>query len=234
MSKEFKNIPSHIAFIMDGNGRWATKRGLPRNLGHKAGVDAIEKTLIACNKYGINYVTFFAFSTENWKREKSEIDGIFALLRDYLKKHDNIFIRNKIKLTYIGVLNPFPQDLKEALLDTVNKTKEYGNNMTACFALNYGGRDEIVRAVNKVIESGEKKVDEKTFASFLDTKSMPDPDIIVRTSGEIRLSNFMLYQMSYSELYFPKVYWPDFGEKQLRKTLKVYEKRERKYGGVKK
>ena len=232
MFYKFKKLPEHIAFIMDGNGRWATKRGLIRNLGHKAGIEAVERTLLACNKYNIKYVTIYAFSTENWKRDKAEVDGIFALLREYLNKKENVFLTNKIKFSTLGVMTPFPDDLKDAIKDLKNKTKDFGDNMTVNFALNYGGRDEIVRAVNKIIKDKKEKIDEKEFAQYLDTKTIPDPDLIVRTSGEVRLSNFLLYQLAYSELYFPKIYWPDFGEKALIKALKVYQKRERKYGGI--
>lgn len=231
MSKLINKLPNHIAFIMDGNGRWATKRGLPRNLGHKEGVNAIERTILACLKYNIKYVTFYAFSTENWKRDKQEIDGIFQLLREYLDKSDNIFIENKIKLSYIGVLKPFPDDLKRVLLDTVEKTKNY-NNLIVTFALNYGGRDEIVRAVNSLIKDGYRDVNEEDIRGYLDTKDMPDPDFIIRTSGEKRISNFLLFQMAYSEFFFPNILWPDFNERTLLKSLKEFEKRDRRYGGV--
>ena len=231
MSNKINNIPTHIAFIMDGNGRWATRRGLPRNFGHREGVQAIERTILACLKYNIKYCTFFAFSTENWKRSKEEIDGIFSLLREYIKKNDNIFIKNKIKLSYIGVLEPFPEDLKEALLDLVDKTKDF-SSLEVTFALNYGGRDDLVRAFNSLIKKGYKTVNEKDILNELDTKNIPEPDFVLRTSGEMRISNFLLYQMAYSELYFPKVLWPDFNEKYLLKALKVYQKRNRRYGGV--
>ena len=233
MSKQFKNLPVHIAIIMDGNGRWATRRGLPRNFGHKEGVNAIERTILACLKHKIKYLTFYAFSTENWKRDKKEIDGIFALLREYLSKNDNIFIKNHIKLGYFGVLDPFPQDLKDVLNQTIDKTKNYGNNLNVNFALNYGGRDEILRAVNKAVENGQKIQNEDEFKCLLDTKDVPDPDFVIRTSGENRLSNFLLFQIAYSEFYFPKILWPDFGEKALLKALKVYSKRERRFGGTK-
>lgn len=231
MSNKINNIPTHIAFIMDGNGRWATRRGLPRNFGHREGLQAIERTILACLKYNIKYCTFFAFSTENWKRSKEEIDGIFSLLREYIKKNDNIFIKNKIKLSYIGVLDPFPDDLKEALLDLVDKTKDF-SSLEVTFALNYGGRDDLVRAFNSLIKKGYKTVNEKDILNELDTKNIPEPDFVLRASGEMRISNFLLYQMAYSELYFPKVLWPDFNEKYLLKALKVYQKRNRRYGGV--
>ena len=231
MSKSKLICPEHIAIIMDGNGRWATRRGLPRSLGHKEGVVSVEKTINACLDLGVKICTFFAFSTENWKRSKEEIDGIFSLLRDYISKEENIFIKKHVKLDYIGVLEPFPEDLKKVLLDTKEKTKDY-DNLTVIFALNYGGRDDLVRAINKHINNGEK-VNEKSLLLSLDTGEYPEPDIVIRTSGEQRLSNFLLYQMAYAELYFPKVLWPDFNKKHLVKIIKNFNKRERRFGGIK-
>ena len=229
--EKLKKIPSHVAIIMDGNGRWATKRGLPRNFGHREGVKAIERTIYACLKYGIKYCTFFAFSTENWKRSKEEIDGIFNLLREYIDKDDNIFTKNNVKVTSIGVLDPFPEDLKKSLINIKEKTSNF-DRLNVCFALNYGGRDDITRAINKIIEQDVKRATEKDILNMLDTGSMPEPDLIIRTSGEMRISNFLLYQMAYSELYFPKVLWPDFNEKHFIKALKNYQKRNRRYGGI--
>ena len=232
MTNIIAKLPKHIAFIMDGNGRWATRRCLPRNFGHKAGVKAVERTIKACLKYGIKYCTFFAFSTENWKRSEEEINGIFNLLRDYIEKEDNLFVKNKIRLNSIGELQPFPEDLRSALEKTKKETSQY-ERLTVTFALNYGGRDDIVRAVNTLIKEGKKEINEKDLLSALDTKGIPEPDFVLRTSGENRISNFMLFQMAYSELYFPKVLWPDFNERHFIKALKVYEKRDRRYGGVK-
>lgn len=234
MSRQFTKTPNHIAFIMDGNGRWATKRGLPRLAGHAAGVRALKKTILACKKFNIKYATFYAFSTENWKRDKNEVQGIFNLIKKYLGREKNFFVKNKIKFNVLGVMDPFDKDLKKVLTDTIEKTRDFGENLVVSIALNYGGRDEIVRAVNKIIESGEKEITESEFSSYLDTKSLPDPDLIVRTSGEERLSNFLLYQLAYSELYFPTTYWPDFNEKEVSKCIEAFEKRERKYGGIKK
>lgn len=229
--EKLKKVPFHVAIIMDGNGRWATKRGLPRNFGHREGVKAIERTIYACLKYGIKYCTFFAFSTENWKRSKEEIDGIFNLLREYIDKDENIFTKNNVKVTSIGVLDPFPEDLKKSLINIKEKTSNF-DRLNVCFALNYGGRDDITRAINKIIEQDVKRVTEKDILNMLDTGSMPEPDLIIRTSGEMRISNFLLYQMAYSELYFPKVLWPDFNEKHFIKALKNYQKRNRRYGGI--
>ena len=230
--KKLQKIPYHIAIIMDGNGRWATKRGLPRNYGHKEGINAIERIVLACLNFDIKYCSFFAFSTENWKRSSDEINGIFDLIREYLLKEDNIFLKNQIKFESIGILEPFPKDLVEALVDLKEKTKNF-NKLTVVFALNYGGRDDIVRAVNKFLNENKKDITEKEFLLALDTKDIPEPDIVLRTSGEMRISNFMLYQMAYSELFFPKIYWPDFNEKHLYKILKKYQKRNRRFGGIK-
>ncbi len=225
-------LPLHIAIIMDGNGRWAQKRSLPRNAGHRAGVKAIERTLDACIKFNIKYVTFYAFSTENWKREKSEINGIFNLLRDYLKENPEYFKEKGISVRHIGEISPFPQDLKDELLK-IEKSTNKNNSLIMTLALNYGGRDEIVRAVNAIIKKDKKEITYKDIEKNLDTSFLPEPDLVIRTSGENRLSNFMMLQIAYSELYFPKVLWPDFDEKQLKKALKVYSKRERRFGGTK-
>ena len=231
MSKNLK-IPQHIAFIMDGNGRWAQKRGLPRNAGHQRGIKALEKTVDACCKYGIKYITFYAFSTENWKREKQEIDGIFSLVRDYLNDNPDYFSSRGICVKHIGDIQPFPEDLIFQLNKTEKSTAK-NNKLVLTLALNYGGRDEIVRTFNKLLNAGKKISSYKDIASNLDTGFLPDPDFVVRTSGEKRLSNFMMLQLSYSELYFPKVLWPDFDERQLVKALKIYSKRDRRFGGVK-
>ena len=227
------NLPTHIAIIMDGNGRWAQKRGLPRNLGHKEGIKAVERTLDACIRFHIKFVTFYAFSTENWKRDKEEIDGIFSLLRDYLKNNPDYFNKKDIKIKHIGELSPFPQDLKKELTKAENQTKN-NETLTMTLALNYGGQDEITRAVNKLLKENKIEITYKDISQNLDTNFLPDPDLVIRTSGENRLSNFMMLQMAYSELYFPKVLWPDFNEKELKKALKIFSKRERRFGGLKK
>ena len=231
MAYKLKKIPAHVAIIMDGNGRWATRRCLPRKIGHKEGVKAIERTIDACQKFGIKYCTFFAFSTENWKRSEEEIDGIFTLIRDYLNKNANIFLEKKVKVESIGVLEPFPEDLKASLQRIKNQT-EKNDGLVVTFALNYGGRDDIIRAVNTLIKKGNKVIDEKMLLENLDTGNIPQPDLIIRTSGEQRISNFLLYQMAYSEFYFSKTLWPDFNEKHLFNALKKYQKRDRRFGGI--
>ncbi len=227
-----KKLPTHLAIIMDGNGRWAKRRGLPRNQGHKAGMAAVERVINYCLKYKIKYLTLFAFSTENWKRDKEEIDGIFDLVRNYIKDYRDSFVENNIKVDYIGNLKPFPEDLVSVLENIKKKTEKF-DELTVVLALNYGGRDDIVRAVNSIINEGCKNITNETIINHLDTKNIPEPDIVVRTSGEQRVSNFMLYQMAYSEFYFPKIFWPDFNEKAFLKILKTYQKRDRRYGGIK-
>ncbi|MBQ8908888.1 MAG: di-trans,poly-cis-decaprenylcistransferase [Clostridia bacterium] len=225
-------MPTHIAIIMDGNGRWATRRGLPRKLGHKAGVDAVKRTINACLKHNIKYCTFFAFSTENWKRSKEEVDAIFDLVRDHIKENIEKMIEKGIKINSIGVLERFPKDLVDTLNDAKEKTKDF-DKLTVTFALNYGGRDDLVRAFNKLIKQGIQEITTQDISNNLDSANLPDPDFVIRTSGEQRISNFMLYQMAYSELYFPKTYWPDFNEKHLLKAVAAYQKRDRRYGGIK-
>ncbi len=233
MNKLGDNLPEHIGIIMDGNGRWAKKRGLPRTLGHKAGIESVEKivnTLIELNK--IKIVTFFAFSTENWKRSEQEINGIFDLIRDYLKQeHDNFYDKN-VKVMSIGDLSKFPQDLVEELEKVKEKTKN-NTGLVLNLALNYGGRDDITQAINTLIQQGKTIITKEDISANLYTKELPDPDFVIRTSGEERVSNFMIYQMAYSELYFTKVLWPDFNEKELYKALLNYQKRERRFGGIK-
>ena len=227
-----ENLPKHIGIIMDGNGRWATKRGLPRNFGHKAGIDAVVKTIDALIKFKIKAVTFFAFSTENWKRSEQEINGIFNLLRDYLAKNQNDFFEKGVKITSIGDLTKFPQDLVDQLEDIKKKTKN-NDKLIVNFALNYGGKDDIVHAVNKLLKEGKNQISDNDISDNLYTNFLPDPDFVIRTSGEQRVSNFMIYQMAYSELYFPKVLWPDFNEKHLYEALKNFQKRDRRFGGIK-
>lgn len=228
---DFEHLPKHIAFIMDGNGRWAKCRGKVRTYGHKQGVDAVEKVIKHSQKLGLEIISFYAFSTENWKRPKEEVDYIFELLRDYLKEHKDDFRENNIKLKVVGDITKLPKDLQEAVLDTTENTKDC-TGLLVNICLNYGSRVEIIRAINNIIKDGIKTVDDEIFSKYLQTEGIPDPDMVVRTSGEYRLSNFMLYQCAYSELYFPKIYWPDFKEKELEKAILVYQKRNRRFGNI--
>ena len=233
-NKDFEQItiPRHIAIIMDGNGRWAKKRGMPRSFGHSAGAKKFKEIARYCNKIGVEYLTVYAFSTENWKRPKAEVDGIMNLLRDYLSDSAN-FKGENIKLQFIGDLSALPSDIndliKTACLDSAGAT-----GMTACLAVNYGGRDEIKNAVKKIIASGIKEEDitEDLISQNLYTKNYPDPELIIRPSGEYRLSNFLIWQGAYSEFWYSNVLWPDFTTDDLDNAILDYNKRNRRFGGV--
>lgn len=226
------NLPKHIAIIMDGNGRWAKKRMLPRLLGHSAGVDALKKVVDAAKEIGIKYMSFYAFSTENWKRDKNEVDGIFDLVRKHIKENYQRLIDDNIKIVVMGQIERLPSDLKDMLVDLIEKTQN-NTGMVVNMGLSYGARPELVRAFNNLAEKGFKNITEKDIENELYTRNLPDPDLIIRTSGEQRLSNFMLFQAAYSELWFPKIHWPDFDKKWLIKAIIEYQKRERRYGNVK-
>lgn len=221
----------HIGFILDGNGRWAKKRGKERLYGHKMGVETVRTAIDACLKYGIKYVSLYCFSTENWKRDKKEVDGIFDLLKNYIDEHSHDCVEKGVCVRFLGERDKFDDSLREKMAKLENDTKNL-DKIFVNIMLNYGARDEIVRAINLIIHDNIDKIDYNTLRKYLWTEDIPDPDLIVRTSGEQRLSNFMLLQSAYSELYFPKVYWPSFSEKWLRKCLKVYSKRHRRFGKV--
>jgi len=240
MKINFEKLPKHIGFIMDGNGRWATRRGMPRKFGHRKGADTLEQIVEYCFDIGIKYVSVFAFSTENWKRPQEEIDYIFGLLRDYIRKQkqksqkalkEEISQKN-IKIKIIGDLEKMPDDLKYEL-EEVEKDTENCDMFVLNIAMNYGGRADIVNACNKLIKDGKTQISEEDLSNALYTSGIPDPDFIIRTAGDIRLSNFMLYQSAYSELYFTKTLWPDFSPKHLDKALKSFTKRTRKFGQLK-
>lgn len=226
-----KELPAHVAFIIDGNGRWALKRGMPRSFGHKVGVKSCKNVINSCYNLGIKYVSIFGFSTENWNRPKDEIDGLFNLLREFVKNDLQEWLKNDIKVVVSGDYSVFPKDLVTKIEEVLTKTKN-NKGMVLNLCINYGGRQEIIRAVNCIIKSGVKKVNEKHILKHLYTADLPSPDFIIRTSGEQRLSNFMLWQCSYAELYFPKTYWPDFNKKHLIKAFKVFNKRKRRYGAI--
>ena len=221
----------HVGFILDGNGRWAKKRGKERLYGHKMGVETIRTAIDACLKYGIKYVSLYCFSTENWKRDKKEVDGIFDLLKNYIDEHSHDCVEKGVCVRFLGERDKFDDSLREKMAKLENDTKNL-DKIFVNIMLNYGARDEIVRAINLIIHDNIDKIDYNTLRKYLWTEDIPDPDLIVRTSGEQRMSNFMLLQSAYSELYFPKVYWPSFSERWLRKCLKVYSKRHRRFGKV--
>lgn len=225
-----KNLPTHVGIIMDGNGRWALKRHLPRLAGHKKGVDAIRRIISSAQEFGIKILTFFAFSTENWKRDKEEVYGIFDIVRNYLKTSGDEIYSSNIKLSVMGDYQKLPKDLAEKITEMLEKTKN-NTGLILNLAINYGARDELVRAFNLLAKEGKTEITADDIQESLYSASLPDPDLIIRTSGEKRLSNFMLYQIAYAELYFSKVFWPSFSKRHLKKALKNYSKRERRYGG---
>ena len=225
-------LPEHIAIIMDGNGRWAKKRSLPRTAGHAAGSRTFKTIARYCNKIGIKYLTVYAFSTENWKRPKSEVDNIMNILRDYLKDTDN-FKDENIKLEFIGDRAPLADDIKELMLkaeaDSADATGLHLN-----IALNYGGRDEIVHAVKSIVKEGidPEDITEQTVSDRLYTAGQPDPDFIIRPSGEYRLSNYMIWQAAYAEYWFSDILWPDFSPRDLDRAIEDFSRRNRRFGGV--
>lgn len=230
-ANEQLKIPQHIAIIMDGNGRWAKKRGLPRKMGHSAGGEAFIKIVGDCNKLGVGYLTVFAFSTENWKRSSDEISSLVSLMHKYIVKHTPKLMELNISLRLLGDYSAFDALTVKALDESVEKLKQ-NTGMTLCIALNYGGRDDIVHAVNLLIKSGKTVVTEDDITSTLYTSGIPDPELVIRTSGEERMSNFLLWQTAYSELYFTDVLWPDFDRKELIAALESYSGRIRRFGGV--
>ncbi len=228
------NLPRHIALIMDGNGRWAKSRGMPRIEGHRRGATAARNIVKFARKYGIKYLTFFAFSSENWLRPANEVDALMNMIRNYLKKDVKELDDINTRLHVIGEIEKLPQDIIYLINKWQNKTKN-NDSMHVVMALSYGGRQDIISAVKKIIEANitADMLDEKVFSSFLATKDIPEPDLLIRTSGEQRISNFLLWQMAYTEMYFTDTYWPDFNEKDFNKALLAYANRERRYGNIK-
>ncbi len=229
---DMQNLPVHIGIIMDGNGRWAKKRMLPRIMGHRAGVDALKRVTKSAKKLGIKVISYFAFSTENWKRSKEEVYGIFDLILKHLKENYDEFVNGNTKIMTMGDISKLPKELYELLLDVTEKTKN-NTDFVVNIALNYGSRSELARAFTNLAKKGKVDITVDDIKNELYTANLPDPDLIIRTSGEKRLSNFMLFQSAYSELYFPKIHWPDFDEKQLKKAIKEYQSRDRRFGNVK-
>ena len=229
---DYNKLPCHIAFIIDGNGRWAKKRGMPRTIGHKVGVQKVKETIQNCYELGIKELSFFCFSTENWNRPKQEIDTIFDLLRDYIKSDLEPSKQKGIKFMFSGDMSMLPEDLQKAVDDAINSTKDC-NKMTVNMCINYGGRLDILRAVNNLLSQGKKDVSYKDFENELYSNGLHEIDLVIRTSGEQRISNFMLYQMAYAELYFPKTLWPDFDKNELYIALSDFQKRNRRFGAIK-
>jgi undecaprenyl diphosphate synthase len=228
-----KRMPMHVALIMDGNRRWAEKEGKSSTKGHEAGAKNLKDLVDHAEKLGIKYITVYALSTENWrKRAKKEVKGIFDLLVNIVKEKKEEYKKRGIKFFVLGNFQAFPLRVRDAIREMLNIVKKH-EVMRFNVALNYGGRDEIVRAIKEMIKDGvkAKDVNEDLVNDYLDTKDQPDPDLIIRTGGEVRLSNFLLWQMSYAELYFTDTLWPDFGPKQLEKAIKEYQDRDRRFGG---
>lgn len=232
-----KKIPQHIAIILDGNGRWAKKRHLPRNMGHAQGSKTVERICEDAYKMGVKYLTVYAFSTENWSRPQDEVDALMNLLRSYMKDCIRISKKNNMRVRIIGDKSGLDTDIQESI-HALEEASENNSGLNFQVAINYGGRDEIVRAVRKIsekVQNGEISTVEITcdmIEAHLDTAGIPDPDLLIRTSAEQRLSNFLLWQLSYSEFYFPEVLWPDFTKEDLEKAIDFYNSRERKFGGL--
>ncbi|MBE5935988.1 MAG: isoprenyl transferase [Lachnospiraceae bacterium] len=231
-------VPKHVAIILDGNGRWAKKRLMPRSMGHVQGAKNVEKTCRVAHKLGIKHLTVYAFSTENWKRDKKEIDALMKLLGAYLDDCIRDNEENNMIVKFIGDMTPFSDELKEKI-DKLTLISKDNTGLNLNIAINYGGRDEIVRAMKKItmdVQEDKLSIDdinEQLVSNYLDTKDIPDPDLLVRTSGEQRLSNYLLWQLAYAEFYFTSVHWPDFDEDELIKAIEYYNTRERRFGGVK-
>lgn len=238
MSENRKNVPRHVAIILDGNGRWAKKRFLPRNAGHAAGSKNVEKICKAAWEMGIEYVTMYAFSTENWSRPKEEVDALMKLLHQYLSDCLKTSKKNNMQVKVIGDISRLEPDLQERIRELETFSAQ-NTGLHFQVALNYGSRDEIVRSVRCIAEEVKagrlqpEDIDEACISQHLDTKGIPDPDLMIRTSGEQRLSNYLLWQLAYTEFYFTDVLWPDFDRKELEKAVEYYQKRDRRFGGVK-
>ncbi len=228
-------IPQHIAIIMDGNGRWAKKRGLPKIFGHKQGVESVKNITKACIKFKVKYLTLYAFSTENWQRPKDEVVKLFGLLENFLKTQMALFHDNNVRLCIIGDRSRIEPAIRK-IIETAEKDTAGYTGLVLNIALSYGSRQEIVSAIKAISEDVKmgkldpSKIDEALFSTYLYTRDCPDPELLIRTSGEMRVSNFLLWQISYSEIYVTEKLWPDFGEKDLKKAIEDYQKRERRFG----
>ena len=232
------NVPNHIAIILDGNGRWAKERGMPRTYGHVKGCANLENICYDIKDLGVKYLTVYAFSTENWKRSREEVEALMKLFRGYLKKCIKISKKNNMKMKVIGDVTAFAPDIQQS----VRELEEYSKDFDGIYfqlALNYGSRDEMIRAMKRMCTDCEDgrlhadEISETVFEQYLDTHDIPDPDLLIRTSGEQRLSNYLLWQLAYSEFYFTDVLWPDFTKEELKKAIEHYNSRDRRFGGVK-
>lgn len=222
----------HVAIIMDGNGRWAAARGEPRPYGHRAGVEALRRIVRAAPNLGIEYLSIYAFSTENWKRPADEVEALMGLLVEYLRGEVDELDREQVKITFLGDERAMPERCRTEMDRAARRTAK-NQGLVLAIAVNYGGRDEIVRAIRRVLADPDlaRDLDEETFGEILDTAGMPDPDLVIRASGEERISNFLLWQSAYAEIYVSPKLWPDFDEEELRRALEAYSQRDRRYGG---
>ncbi|MFA5516968.1 MAG: isoprenyl transferase [Desulfuromonadales bacterium] len=229
------SIPRHLAIIMDGNGRWAEKRQLPRILGHHRGVETVQSVVKECRSLGIQYLTLYAFSSENWRRPDTEVSALMDLLSRYLQSELKTMLARGIRLKFIGEIDRLPAPVKYVLEETVARTAD-NREMTLTLALSYGARDELVRAARRMagaVQAGRlapSAINDDLFTSFLDTAGCPDPDLLIRTSGEMRISNFLLWQLAYTEMYFTEVLWPDFNSEELHRAFREFARRERRFG----
>lgn len=230
-SKIIKNLPTHIAIIMDGNGRWAAARGLPRLAGHREGTENIRRVIRACDEFKVKYLTIYAFSTENWGRPSDEVEGLMMIMADVIDRELNNLHEQNVRLVHIGNLEKLKPNLIKKIKHAVELTS-HNTGLVLCIAWNYGGRDEIITAVQKMISAGitPEEVTESLMNSYLYTAGIPDPDLIIRTSGEMRLSNFLIWQAAYAEWYITETLWPDFGREELLGALENYSQRNRRYG----
>lgn len=232
------NIPQHVAIILDGNGRWAKSKGMPRNFGHTAGAKNVETICRAAGEMGIQYLTFYAFSTENWNRPEQEVHALMGLLENYLKNCIRTADKNNIRVRIIGEIHRLSDKFQKQILE-LEEASASNTGLNLTIAINYGSRDEMVRAMRKMVtdhDNGKFSVDditEELFSGYLDTRGIPDPDLLIRTSGEQRLSNYLLWQLAYSEFYFTEVPWPDFSKEDLEKAVEAYNKRDRRFGALK-
>ena len=229
-------LPAHVAIIMDGNGRWAQQKGVPRTAGHKEGIEAAKRVIIHAISLGIPFLTLYVFSTENWKRPALEVNFLMKLIVDFIKRESDFYRTHNIHLSHSGDLSKLPKDVIAGITQCLEETV-HNTAITVNLALNYGGRDEIVRSVNRLLKAGtiskNTACTEHDIAACLDNPDIPDPDLIIRTAGEVRISNYLLWQSAYSELHFSPVLWPDWGHDELAEAVKAFQQRKRKFGGVK-
>jgi undecaprenyl diphosphate synthase len=224
-----KKIPQHIAIIMDGNGRWAKKRGLPRIAGHREGAESVRAVLRACAEFGVKYLTLYAFSTENWRRPQEEVNFLMELFSQTIDREIDELMENRVKLNFLGRLSKFSPKLQKKMNEAMERTRK-NDRVTLNVMVNYGGRAELVDAVQEIINEGRKTIDEGAIQQHLYTRGMPDPDLLIRTASEMRVSNFLLWQIAYAEIYVTPILWPEFRKEQLGEAIDDYQKRVRKFG----